>query len=67
MISIPGEFETVKKPLGIALDSKDSLTDVKSAGNIKDVLVAKKNVPHEIQVCFAGRIIPSPLKMAVTW
>ncbi|MCJ1468169.1 hypothetical protein MMC07_006797 [Pseudocyphellaria aurata] len=50
MIAIPGDFEPVTKPLSIALGSKDSLTDPSSAGKIKEVLEAKKNVPHEIQI-----------------
>lgn len=56
MISIPGDFDPVTKPLSIALGSKDSLTDASSAGKIKEVLEAKENVPHEIQVWFLGRI-----------
>lgn len=58
MMSIPGDFELVTKPLSIALGSKDSLTNVKSAGKIKDVLDAKQNVPHEIQVWLRG-LVPS--------
>lgn len=50
MISIPGDFEAVTKPLSIAIGSKDSMTGVDSAGKIKDVLDAKDNVPHEIQI-----------------
>lgn len=57
MISIPGDFEPVTKPLSIALGSKDGLTDVNSAEKIKEVLDAKKNVPHEIQVWFPCRVL----------
>lgn len=49
-VSIPDDLEPVTKPLSIALGSKDSLVDMSSAGTIKDILDAKKEVPHQIQV-----------------
>lgn len=49
-VSIPDDLEPVTKPLSIALGSKDSLVDVSSAGTIKDILDAKKEVPHQVQL-----------------
>lgn len=68
MMSIPADFEPVTKPLSIAIGSKDSMTGVDKAEKIKDLLDAKKNVPHEIQVGFPGRNpldSPSPLELAM--
>lgn len=49
-LSVPGDIEQVKKPLSIAIGDKDGLVDLDTIGKIKDVLDAKADVPHEIQV-----------------
>lgn len=56
------DLEPMTKPLSIALVSNDSLVEVSSAGKIKDILAAKKEVPHQVQVyvqLFFGHIISS--------
>lgn len=51
LVTIPGDFEGVVKPLSLALGEKDSLLDEKSRGQIQDVMgKEKKEVPHEIRV-----------------
>ena len=50
LVAIPGDFDPVSKPLSLALGTKDSVLDVKSAGKIQDLLEKKTDVPHEIQV-----------------
>lgn len=55
MMSIPEDFEPVTKPLSIAIGSKDSMTGVDKAEKIKELLDAKRDFPHEIQVWFPGR------------
>jgi dienelactone hydrolase len=67
LLSIPGDFEALGKPLSIAAGTKDSLLDQKSNEQIKAFLQDKKgDVPTEIrfyedQVCFflflLGRVI----------
>ncbi|MCJ1348799.1 hypothetical protein MMC31_007032 [Peltigera leucophlebia] len=55
-------LESATKPLSIALGSKDGLVDVSSAGTIKDILDAKTEVSHQIQVylpLFFGHIFSS--------
>ena len=50
LVTIPGDFDPVTKPLSLALGSKDSLLDVASIGKIQDTLANKTDIPHEIQV-----------------
>ncbi len=50
LVAIPADFEAVTKPLSLALGTKDSLLDVKSIGQIQDVMSKKTDVPHEIQI-----------------
>ncbi len=50
LVSIPADFEAVTKPLSLALGTKDSLLDVKSIGQIQDVMSKKTDVPHEIRI-----------------
>lgn len=47
LVAIPGDFEPVKKPLSVAVGTKDSLLDDKSNDQIKDVL-DKLSVPTEL-------------------
>lgn len=49
-------FRAGDEPLCIALGSKNGLTDVDSAGKIREVLDAKKNSPHEFRVRLPSRI-----------
>lgn len=50
LVTIPGDFDPVTKPLSLALGSKDSLLDSASIGKIQDTMANKTNVPHEIQI-----------------
>lgn len=50
LVAIPGDFEPVKKPLSLALGSKDSLLGEKEIGQIREVMDKKSDVPHEIRV-----------------
>jgi len=50
LVAIPGDFDPVTKPLSLALGTKDSLLDMKSVGQIQDVLAKKTDVPHEIRL-----------------
>lgn len=48
LLSIPADFDTVGKPLSIAIGTKDSLMDQASNEKVKDVL-DKKEVPTEVR------------------
>jgi len=50
LVSIPADFEPVTKPLSLAVGTKDSLLDVKSIGQIQDVMAKKTDVPHELRI-----------------
>ena len=49
LLAIPGDFENVKKPLSIAVGTKDSLLDQKSNEQIKELLDGKTEVPSEVK------------------
>jgi dienelactone hydrolase len=49
LVSIPGDFEPVTKPLGIAVGDRDSLLNTASIQKITDIL-KKKDVPQEVKV-----------------
>jgi dienelactone hydrolase len=50
LISVPGDFEDVSKPLSLAVGEKDSLLDKDSVGKIQDVLAKKTDLPHELRI-----------------
>ena len=50
LVTIPGDFEPVTKPLSLAMGTKDSLLDMGQVHKIQDNLAVKTDVPHEIQV-----------------
>lgn len=49
MVSVPGDFEPVVKPLSLAVGEKDSLLGMKEVEQIKELL-EKKDVPSEVKV-----------------
>ena len=50
LVAIPDDFNLVRKPLSLAVGTKDSLLDMGSVGKIQDLLATKTDVPHELQV-----------------
>lgn len=50
LVSVPGDFEGVERPLSLAVGEKDSLLDMESVGKIREVLDGKKDVPFEVRV-----------------
>ncbi len=50
LVAIPADFDPVRKPLSLALGTKDSLLDQGSVGQIQDLMGKKTDVPHEIRV-----------------
>jgi len=50
LISIPGDFEDVSKPLSLAVGDHDSLLDNDNVQKIKDVLAKNASVPHEVTI-----------------
>ena len=50
LVAVPGDFESVSKPLSLALGTKDSLLDEKSRSGIQEILSAKKDVPTEVRI-----------------
>ncbi len=52
LVAVPGDFEGVKKPLSLAVGTRDSLLDQGSVGKIQDLMGEKTEIPHEIRVGF---------------
>lgn len=50
LVTIPGDFDPVTKPLSLAVGSQDSVLDGASIDKIQDTMANKTNVPHEIQI-----------------
>jgi dienelactone hydrolase len=50
LVAIPADFDPVKRPLSLALGSKDSLLGEKEIGQIKEIMDAKKEVENEVKV-----------------
>ena len=51
LVAVPGDFEEVKRPLSIALGTKDSLVDEKTRNGIQEVCSTKlRVVPTEVRV-----------------
>lgn len=50
LVAVPGDFEGVKKPLSLAVGTRDSLLDQGSVGKIQDLMGEKTEIPHEIRV-----------------
>ena len=50
LVSIPGDFEPVSRPLALACGSADSLLSVKDVERIKSILAKKSDVPSETKI-----------------
>jgi dienelactone hydrolase len=50
LIAVPGDFENISKPISLAVGDHDSLLDIKSVEQIKDLLAGKTGVPHEVKI-----------------
>lgn len=50
LVTVPGDFEPIARPVSFALGEKDSLLGEKERDQIKEVLDGKKDVPHEFVV-----------------
>ncbi|KAI9713007.1 MAG: hypothetical protein M1828_001481 [Chrysothrix sp. TS-e1954] len=50
LVAIPGDFNSVTKPLSLACGSADSLLSVKDVEKIKDVMAKKIDVPSETRI-----------------
>ena len=50
LLTIPGDFEAVTKPLSLAVGDRDSLLDNNSVGQIQDVMAKKTGLPHELRI-----------------
>ncbi|KAI9724550.1 MAG: hypothetical protein M1812_000618 [Candelaria pacifica] len=50
LVTVPGDFDPVTKPLSMALGTKDSLLDQKTVGQIIDLMAKKTELPHEIRL-----------------
>ena len=50
LVAIPADFDPVVKPFSMAQGTKDSLLDMKSIGQIQDLMAKKTDVPHEIRL-----------------
>ncbi len=50
LVSVPGDFEPVTKPLSLAVGEKDSLLDKDNVGKIQDLMAKKTDVPHELRI-----------------
>lgn len=55
MVSVPADFEGVKKPLSLAVGDKDSLLDMGTVGKIQDLFATKMEVPHELRI-YEGQV-----------
>ncbi|KAF2842708.1 alpha/beta-hydrolase [Patellaria atrata CBS 101060] len=49
LVTIPGDFDPITKPISFAVGSKDSLLDEKQVDQIREILEKKSSVPHEIR------------------
>ena len=49
-VSIPADFSSVRKPLSLAMGTKDSLLSMDQIGQILDVMARMTDVPHEIRI-----------------
>jgi Dienelactone hydrolase family len=58
LVTIPGDFEPVTKPLSLALGTKDSLLDERQIKQIQEVISKKTAVECEIKVCYGFAPIP---------
>jgi len=50
LVSIPGDFDPVNKPLSLAVGTKDSLLDTNQIGQIQDIMAKKTELPHELRI-----------------
>jgi dienelactone hydrolase len=50
LVTIPGDFEPISKPLSLAVGDQDSLLDNGSVGQIQDIIAKKTDVPHELRI-----------------
>ncbi|KAF2710415.1 alpha/beta-hydrolase [Pleomassaria siparia CBS 279.74] len=50
LVEIPGDFDSVKRPLSLAMGDKDSLLGEKEIGQIKEIMEKKGDVQSEVKV-----------------
>ena len=50
LVTVPGDFENVAKPLSLACGEKDSQLDMGTVEKIKELLAKKTEVPTEVKV-----------------
>jgi dienelactone hydrolase len=50
LVAIPGDFDSISRPLSLAVGDKDSLLDTDAVGKIVDIMATKTNVPHELRI-----------------
>jgi len=50
LVTVPGDFEGVTKPLSLAVGDQDSLLDQATVGKIQDLLAKKTDLPHELRI-----------------
>lgn len=50
LVTVPGDFDGVTKPLGLACGDQDSLLAVSKVKKIKDLLAKKSDVPTEVEI-----------------
>jgi len=55
LVTIPGDFEPVTKPLSLAVGDEDSLLDKDAVGKIQDLMAKKTDLPHELRI-YEGQI-----------
>jgi dienelactone hydrolase len=50
LVTVPGDFDPVTKPLSLAVGDKDSLLDNVTVGQIQDLMAKKTSLPHELRI-----------------
>ncbi|KAF7919451.1 uncharacterized protein EAE98_009291 [Botrytis deweyae] len=55
LVSVPADFESVTKPLSLAVGDQDSLLDRGTVGQIQDLMAGKTELPHELRI-YEGQI-----------
>lgn len=50
LVTAPGDFDPVTKPLSLAVGDKDSLLDNNTVAKIQDIMAKKASVPHELKI-----------------
>jgi dienelactone hydrolase len=50
LVSVPGGFDPVTKPLSLAIEDKDCLLDNVTVGKIQDLMAKKTGHAHELRI-----------------